>query len=362
VEKALKMRLNPEASRRTVAAMELHLLQRDVCAWPVLVRDRERGIGIVHFDRPSHGLEEGDLEAMWSDDDGANWRRAGVPAPHEPGANRMHVASGFDHAGNWIVLSTGLRIVDGRHAGTERVWCSTLRRTSGASEWRIERFVRIEGADTHLIPHGRVLALPDGRLAATFYQSHGRGRPSRAWIAFSGDGGASWRAGGLLAGEDANEAVLLRREEGRLLAVVRTHVDHHLRLAVSDDGGASWHDRGALTLPMQHPGDLTDLGAAGLLLTYGIRNRGLMGLGARLSRDGGSTWSAPVVLVQFGEATDCGYPSTVVCGDGALLTAGYSDLSSLFRGYHLLALRWRLEEFFEPRTLRSISDGGPLRA
>ena len=113
---------------------------------------------------------------------------------------------------------------------------------------------------------------------------------------------------------------------------------------------------------MQHPADLIDLEDGCLLLTYGIRNRGLMGIGARLSRDAGVNWSPPAVLFQFGEATDCGYPSSTICADGSLLTACYSDRSPLYEGYHLLTLRWRLDEFFEPKPLRSISDGMPMEA
>ncbi|MGH8019014.1 MAG: sialidase family protein, partial [Opitutaceae bacterium] len=308
---------------------------------------------------PSHGLEEGDLAALVSDDEGVSWRFAGIAAPHEPGANRMHIASGVDGEGRWKVLSSGLRIVDGKHAGLERVWCST--RDDGSGSWMVNREPRIQEMETRVIPHGRILALDGGRLAATFYLSHGRGNPSRAWIAFSDDGGASWGGARLVAGRDANEVVLLRAAGGALLAATRTHVDHHVALHASDDGGSTWAFRCDPTLPMQHPADLTDLGERGILVTFGIRNRGLMGIGARLSRDGGRTWSAPVVLTQFGEATDCGYPSTVTLTGGELVTACYSDLSAVHRGYHLLALRWRFEEFFEPRPLRSISDGGPLR-
>ena len=111
---------------------------------------------------------------------------------------------------------------------------------------------------------------------------------------------------------------------------------------------------------MQHPGDLMRLDRETVLLTFGIRNRGLMGIGVRLSRDEGITWSPPAVIYQFGEATDCGYPSTAVCADGSLLTAAYSDRSTVHEGYHLLTVRWKLDGFFTSRPLRSISNGRPL--
>ena len=122
------------------------------------------------------------------------------------------------------------------------------------------------------------------------------------------------------------------------------------------DTGQTWTPAGPLTLPLQHPGDLTDLGGDQILLTYGIRNRGLMAIGARLSRDGGSTWGAPVVLTQFGDTSDCGYPSTVECRDGSMLTACYADHSPLHTGYHLMTLRWQLADFFAPGPRGWISD------
>ena len=112
-----------------------------------------------------------------------------------------------------------------------------------------------------------------------------------------------------------------------MLAAVRTHVDHHVKLCESSNGGKTWHEKGPLTLPMQHPADLIALTDECLLLTYGIRNRGLMGIGARISLDAGETWRPPWVIHQFGDqATDIGYPSTVALDKkGNLLTAFYTD-------------------------------------
>lgn len=341
--------------------MNAAVVARECCAWPVLVRLPGDALGLVHFNRPSHGLVEGDLAALVSHDHGATWRDAGLAAPHAPGANRMHTAAGLDHAGRWLVLSTGFQLrAEGGYGELQPPWVSRRETSSlkpdaptgvaAESAWTVNRAPPLAMLLAGATPHGRILALPDGRLAATFYRSEGRDRPSRAWVAFSRDAGASWLDARELGRGDANEVVLLRRAADDWLAVVRTHVDHHLELHASNDEGATWSFRRDLTLPLQHPGDLTDLGEGRVLLTYGIRNRGLMAIGARLSRDGGHKWGAPAVLYQFGEAADCGYPSTVVCADGSLLTACYSDLSPLHRGYHLLTLSWRLEEFTGPRS------------
>jgi hypothetical protein len=340
--------------------MQSALVARDACAWPVLTRLRSDCLGVVHFNQPSHGFVEGDLEARISLDEGRTWRPAGLAAPHPPGANRMHIAAGVDHDGGWVVLSTGFAVADRKMMALGPVWFS--RAASPGAPWSVNPAAAVDGPRPVCIPHGRILALPDGRLAATFYASEGRGRPGHAWVAFSADGGASWRDPAPLGGGDANEVVMLRIRPDLWLAAARTHVDHHTTLHASTDGGRTWTPRGDLTLPMQHPADLTDLGAGRVLATYGIRNRGLMGIGVRLSRDEGLSWGAPAVIHQFGDnATDCGYPSTVPCAEGELLTACYSDFSPLCAGYHLLTLRWELAEFFEPRPLRSISNGRPLQ-
>lgn len=339
--------------------MDAAVLAIDACAWPVLTRLGPDRLGIVYFNKPSHGLEEGDLAALLSSDDGRTWKPAGLPAPHDPGANRMHIAAGVAHDGRWIVLSTGFKIVDGKYATLEPLWSSIG--MPGANDWQVRRTVAVAVPAPHVIPHGRILALPDGRLAATFYWSWGRGNPGRAWIAFSSDAGVTWKDAQPIGSDDANEVSLVRGVDGRWLAAARTHVDHHVTLNASPADGQPWSRRGDLTMPMQHPADLLDLGDGGLLVTYGIRNRGLMAIGLRLSRDGGDSWGPPAVLYQFGNARDCGYPSTAVLTQGELLTACYSDLSPLHSGYHLLTIRWRFEEFFVPGELRSMSDGGPLK-
>ncbi len=322
--------------------MQLALVARDCCAWPNLTRWPDGTLGLVYFNRPSHGRTEGDLRALVSHDEGCTWQDAGCAAPRDPSTNRMHIASGFDHAGRWLVLSTGFRFAGEDWSGIEPLWCSTAVRPG--EPWTVERRAAVATREPFLIPHGRIVALPDGRLAATFYRAERREGPSRAWIAFSRDGGAQWLDTAEIGDGDVNEVVLLPRASADWLAVARTQGDHHLVLWRSADAGQHWKAPLDLTPRLQHPGDLTDLGDGRLLLTFGIRTKGEAGIGARLSRDGGLTWDQPRVLHRFGgDARDCGYPSTIVCADGSLLTACYSDASELHQGYHLLTLRWSLE-------------------
>lgn len=338
--------------------VDVALVVTEACAWPVLTRFPQGELGLVYFNRPYHGTDEGDLAALISRDDGRTWQDAGVPAPHPGGANRMHIAAGADHHGRWHVLSTGFTVANGKFLKLQRVWHSVAEEPGAV--WTINRTPTTPGLPEGVIPHGRIVGLTNGDLAATFYRSQGHQRPSHAWMAISEDDGRTWQARGRIEDGDANETVLLRRSSGNWLAVSRTQADHHMELYESSDDGVSWRPRQTLTLPMQHPADLLRLDKESILLTYGIRNRGLMGIGVRLSSDDGITWGAPAVICQFGEATDCGYPSSVLCADGSVLTAAYSDRSTVHEGYHLLTVRWKLDDFFIPKPLRSISHGRPL--
>lgn len=341
-----------------MSALDVSVVATDACAWPVLTRFARGNLGLIYFNRPYHGTGEGDLAALISEDHGRTWRDAGLPAPHPENANRMHIAAGEDLAGRWHVLSTGFAVADGKLIKLQPVWHSVAE--CPGAPWSINRNLETHGLPEGVIPHGRIVATASGRLAAAFYRSQGHNRPSNAWMAMSDDDGVSWHARGRIDDGDVNEVGLIRQTNGTWLAASRTQADHHVELHASNDEGNTWQPRASLTLPMQHPADFLRLDEQRILLTFGIRNRGLMGIGVRLSRDDGATWSAPAVIYQFGDATDCGYPSTAMCANGTLLTACYSDVSELHQGYHLLTIRWDLDAFFAPRPLRSISNGRPL--
>ena len=199
------------------------------------------------------------------------------------------------------------------------------------------------------IPFGRIISMGGKKLAYSSYCSKGRGNASETWLVSSEDDGKSWKKISKFGSNDSNEATLCSLNENRVLAAVRTHVDHHVKLCETSSSG-KWKEKGPLTLPMQHPADLTELSDNCLLLTYGIRNRGLMGIGARLSIDAGKTWRPPWVIHQFGnEAKDIGYPSTVALDKkGTLLTAFYTDYESTLKKkphmYRVLTMRWSLQD------------------
>ena len=76
-------------------------------------------------------------------------------------------------------------------------------------------------------------------------------------------------------------------------------------------------------------------------MSYGHR-RAPLGNQARVSEDGGRTWSAPVILNSDAHSGDMGYPSTVECDDGTLVTVWYELLKDSPNA-QLRQARWRLE-------------------
>jgi hypothetical protein len=331
------------------------LIKKEACAWPNLFRLDHSSFGAVIFNKPSHGLEEGSLELWKYEPASGRWRFLSTPAPNLPGRNRMHCACGMAHDGSLHVLSSGFAIADGRFLQLEQLWHS-ISHDAGKS-WHITRNVAIKGIEARCIPHGGIVCLPDGKLLAAVYRSLGKNKPSNTWCIFSEDKGNSWAECGLIGNGDTNEASIIIAGDA-LLAAVRTHVDHHTRLFESTTRGNTWQDCGPLTLPMQHPGHLLNIDDGILLLTYGIRNKGLMGIGGRISANRGKTWGAPFLLYRFPDkTTDCGYPSTVMVGEDRLLTGYYTNLSEEYVGYQFGVLSWKLSDFLSPTVLKSISDG-----
>ena len=189
-----------------------------------------------------------------------------------------------------------------------------------------------------VIPFGDIERSPDGSLGVSCY-SEG----STAYFYRSRDDGRTWGEPVIIGADYYNETDILYLDEDRWLAAARTANRSPLQLFISDDAGQTWDDRGPLTLPGQHPAQLTRLVDGRILLTYGIRNPGLWGVGARLSNDQGEAWGRPILLVNFGEVKDGGYPSSVQLPDGTIVTAYYCIGIPEHQRYHMGVVRWQPE-------------------
>ena len=227
-------------------------------------------------------------------------------AKHPKGGNRMHLAVGMANNGDLLCFSSGFYIKEEKFAGFSGHWLS--RSTDRGKTWKKDPSPDVPKVIQSAIPFGRIISMGGKKLAYSSYCSKGSGKPSETWLVSSEDDGKSWNKISKFGSNDSNEATLCHLSDKRVLAAVRTHMDHHVKLCeFSLKNKKRWKEKGPLTLPMQHPADLTKLSDNCLLLTYGIRNRGLMGIGARLSIDGGKTWRPPWVIHQFGnEAKDIG--------------------------------------------------------
>jgi len=327
--------------------MERFIAVDDVCAWPNLTRMPDGSTIATIFNQPCHGRWEGDVEAWVSSDAGQTWQLLGIPAPHEPGANRMNVAAGLAHDGSPIVLASGWapkapRDQDHPEGVNTVQFPWVCRSADGGRTWTHTEAVTMPSDMPPLIPFGDIVRGAGQMLAASFYSWHEKER-NTAYLLRSRDDGQSWGEAVVIGPDDYNETDLLCLDEERWLAACRTLKDGHLDLFASDDAGQTWSCRGPLTLPRQHPAHLLQLADSSILVVYGIRNEGMRGVGARLSRDEGRTWEAPILLVDLENAADVGYPSSVQEADGTVVTAFYCSGIPAHQRYHMGVVRWQPE-------------------
>lgn len=323
---------------------ELSVVAANACGWPILTKLPTGELICIHFSAPSHGLTEGDLICSKSHGCGRSWRKVSVVSKGPPKGNRMHLAVGLARNGDLLCFSSGFMLKDGKidEFGGLRL----SRSSDGGDSWFEDFNPKVPAKLNPCIPYGRIIKAGDGALAFSCYRSQGRGKPSESWVCFSEDDGRAWKTFRKLGDNDSNEVSLCFTSKGNLVACARTHVDHHLKFLRFFPHSNRWRNLGDVSLPMQHPADLIEFNESFLLATYGIRNRGLMGLGARISNDQGRSWSPPSIIHQFGdEASDVGYPSTICLDDkGNLLTAFYTDHEPSFgksaSKYRVLVKRW----------------------
>ncbi len=334
----------------TAGELERYVAVDNVCAWPNLTQLKDGSIVASIFNHPSHGQAEGDVECWASTDGGRIWKLRGVPAPHEPGTNRMNVAAGTANDGALIVLASGWGGEKFR-GKILKPWAN--RSTDGGKTWKRSEAVTLPAGLDYLIPFGDVIAISGKLLAAPFYheqtifdapRDRKRKRVGTSYLLFSKDDGVSWGDAVVIAADDYNETTVLRLASDRWLAAARTYGDGHLDLLVSQDEGRAWTKSGPLTLPSQHPAHLLKLSDGRVLLTYGIREKNHQGVGVRVSADRGQTWKAPTRLTNLEGTTDGGYPATVQLEDGSLVTAYYSNGIHQHRRYHMGVVRWTLKD------------------
>lgn len=338
--------------------------------WPTLAR-RANGELLLVFSggRESHVCPFGRVELMRSQDQGQTWRWPQVvyDGPiDDRDAGVLETPKGtilittFTSLAYEPLLTKALKAPDDSPEAWEdlkiREWtavhdritaeqrqaelgCWMLRSTDGGVNWDARSRVPVNS------PHGPI-ALNDGRL---LYPGVALWTPDRkVRVCQSTDDGVTWewiadiptRPGDNPL--EYHELHGVEAADGTLICHIRNHNAPNARETLqceSTDGGLTWtvpHEIGVWGLPSH----LLRLKDGRLLMSYGYRRKPF-GNQARISEDNGKTWGDPITLSDDGIGGDLGYPSTVECDDGTLVTVWYEKLADSPLA-QLRQVRWTL--------------------
>ena len=334
--------------------------------WPTLARRRNGELLLVYSGgREAHICPFGRVELMRSSDDGQTWSfpRVVMDGPID------------DRDAGVVETSKGsILITTFTYLGYEPI----LKNAESKGGWPADRLRRWQAAHNRVNADGRQVALGvwmirstddgttfSGRYDCLVNSPHGpiqlsdgrllyagkelwRGE-NRIGVCESADDGKTWKWLAEIPTRDDDdhrnyhELHPVETNDGRLVVHIRNHNARHERETLqseSDDGGRTWstlHDIGV----WGEPSHLLRLKDGRLLMSYGHRRRPF-GNQARLSSDGGLTWSDPITISSDGASGDLGYPSTVQIENGTLLTVWYERRADSDKAV-LRQARWSLE-------------------
>jgi sialidase-1 len=350
-------------SARSAAAPSIQVLETKVISpdleyyhgWPTVTRRRNGQLVVVWSGgREIHVCPFGRVEMMTSDNNGQSWTWPRVlldGAIDDRDAGVLETAKGTLLVTSFTSLAyePTLLAAEKKQPGEKGAWPAErlqrwqaardrltaeqrraelghwmLRSTDGGVTWSA-RYPTLVNS-----PHGP-FQLSDGRLLYAGVELWGKER--RVGVCESTDDGASWhwlsaipaRPGDKTAGYHELHGV--ETADGRIIVHIRNHNkpnDNETLQTESTDGGKTW------TVPRTLgvwglPSFLTRLRDGRLLMTYSYR-REPGGNQARLSLDGGRTWSEPLSVSADATTWDEGYSSTVELADGTLLTVWYERM------------------------------------
>ena len=360
--------------RRVQAAPSAEVLETRVISreaqyyhgWPTVARGKNGRLHLVWSGgREEHICPFGRVEYMTSDDEGRTWtwprtlldsaiddRDAGVvetakgsilvtsftSLAYEESLKKAEKSGGWpaERLAAWRAVHHRLRESE-RQADLGQ-WM--LRSTDGGRTWSARYPCLVNS------PHGPI-QLGDGRLLYAGKELWTGER--RTGVCVSADDGQTWQWLAAIpvregdTAEEYHELHAVDAGDGRLVVQIRNqnHAnDHETLQSESTDGGRTWSVPHAIGV-WGMPSHLLRLRNGHLLMTYGYR-RAPFGNQARVSADGGRTWSESLVISDDGAGVDLGYSSSVELGDGQLLTVWYELMKGASKAL-LRQARWKLQ-------------------
>lgn len=190
---------------------------------------------------------------------------------------------------------------------------------------------------------GHGLLAASGRLLAPVWLNDKIGKEYRSGVAYSDDGGKSWKAGGLVAADvrGLSEASVVEMPGGSLVTNMRNSQAKCRAVATSADGGLHWSPpRLAEELvDPQCQGSLLRLPGSGppRLLFSNAAATARRRLTARWSDDAGRTWSEGWLL----HAGPSAYSDLAVAADGSFLCVYERGRKSPYQ--QIAVARWKPE-------------------
>jgi sialidase-1 len=363
---------------RVLSTQVISQLPHHYHGWPTLAQRKNGQLLVVcSGGREAHVCPFGRVELMRSDDGGKTWSwpRVLLDGPiDDRDSGVLETARGTLLVTTFTSLAFEpiLQRAEASKPGTAGSWPEARLRAWQAARDRISAAERQKELGVWMIrssdggitwsarydclvnsPHGPV-QLSDGRL---LYAGKDLWRsPHRVGVCESSDDGKTWRWLASIPtrpGDDHNnyhELHAVDTRAGKLVVHVRNHNKANYRETLqseSSDGGKTWsvpHPPGVVggeSGVWGLPSHLLRLNDGRLLMSYGHRRKPF-GNQARVSGDGGETWSAPLTLSADGIGGDLGYPSTIQRKDGSLVTVWYERMKSSPRAVLRLA-HWQLE-------------------
>jgi len=189
--------------------------------------------------------------------------------------------------------------------------------------------------------------IPTGKHTSLFFLTSAKsdGQEGRPFCAKSTDGGKSFQFVAWIGPEPSGYAIMpatVKIGRNELYTVIRCADENHSWLTAyrSMDIGKTWQCEGVLADTGEgNPASLIKLKDGRLSLVYGIRKKPFR-MVARLSSDGGHTWSAERILREDGSSRDIGYPRSVQRPDGKIVSAYYFSDATTGPERYICATIW----------------------